>query len=324
MRSTQVTTAKLLFVALAMAAGSSAWTCGSEPDRTVGRRATHPSAPIGQDFGFLQVRSVHRWPSLRGEEHTELTLSALFVRYWGAEEEDVARHLGVSLEEPRLEPGTCELGSEVLPLPDDGWDVDEGEISVELLDAGKLVFLLPGRSELLTGAPYPEVLPNVSGLHYGRTISRLAEPPATQRFNVVGLGGDDVPSFELMSLGGPAELRIMSVAGWIPAEGPLVLSARDSLTVTWQPGQPQLDTLVRLRWGRRGGRAPGELICRPRSQTKMVVPARWLARIPIGRSTTSLQLSVETLSRAARSGPLPGRIIVLVSQSDVVPVQLVR
>ncbi len=298
--------------------------CGSEPRPTSGR----PGAALVElkqgGFVVVELRSSHHWANLHGPERGELELGAMFVHHWGGEPEDVVRQLGLRAEDPHLAPGTCVRGADLAAVPMGDFDEDAGEVSVELMDAGTMLFALEGRSDLIGGEPYPEVLPNISGHHYHRILPLATKSVSTRRVSVLGLGGRDVSAFELAGIRGPAELRWRSVGGWSPADGTAVVSARDPLVLHWTPGQPRFDTLVRLRWPARGVRPAGELVCRPTRPGRLTVPRSWLSRISTTGVNRELTLTVETVARTAQEGPLPGGVRVRVSQSDTVTLQVVR
>jgi hypothetical protein len=298
--------------------------CGSESGPSRSGTGVALAEPSQGGFVYVELRSAHHWSSLRHPERGELELGAMFVHHWGGERDDVAHQLGVRLEEPGLALGTCVRGADLVALPLGDFDEDTGELSVDLMDAGTLLFVLPGRSELLAGELYPEVLPNVSGHHYRRILPLATKSVSTRRVNVLGLGGRDVSAFELAAIRGPAELRWTSVGGWSPVDGPAVVSARDPLVLQWTPGQPRFDTLVRLRWPAWRDRRAGELVCRPRRSGRLTIPRTWLARVPITGAGREVTLTVETTARASLEGPLPGGVLVRVSQSDSVTLQVVR
>lgn len=298
--------------------------CGSESGPSASRMGAGLAEPKQGGFVYMELHSAHHWSNLRQPERGELELGAMFVHHWGGEREDVAQQLGVWLEEPNLARGTCVRGADLVALPLGDFDEDAGELSVELMDAGALLFGLEGRSELFDGEPYPEVLPNVSGHHYHRILPLATKSVSTRRVSVLGLGGRDVSAFELTGVRGPVELRWTSVGGWSPADGQAVVSARDPLVLRWTPGQPRFDTLVRLRWPARGDRPAGELVCRPGGPGRLTVPRTWLLRIPITGVGRKATLTVETTARSSAEGPLPGGVLIRVSQSDSVTLQVVR
>jgi len=298
--------------------------CGSEAGPSGSRTGAALVEPTQGGFVYVEVHSAHQWSNLRQPDRGELELWAMFVHHWGGEREDVARRLGVLVEEPQVAPGTCVRGAELFALPLGDPDTDAGEFSVELMDAGMVLFALEGRSELLAGEAYPEVLPNVSGHHYRRTLALARKSAPTRRVSVLGLGGRDVSAFELAEIRGPLELRWTSVGGWSPADGPALVSARDPLELRWSPGQPRFDTLVRLRWRAHGVRAAGELVCRPERTGRLTVPRAWLSRIPIAGVSRTVTLTVETTARTSADGPLPGGVLMRVSQSDAVTLLVVR
>lgn len=309
-------------VVLASLLGGAA--CGPEQGPSTSRQGAALAEPQQGGFVVLELRAAHYWSNLLQVERGELELGAMFVHHWGGEREDVAQQLGVQLEEPTLSPGTCARGAALFALPLGDFDEDTGEMSVELMDAGSVLFSLPGRSELLGGELFPEVLPNVSGHHYLRVLPLETRSVSTHRVNVLGLGGRDVSAFELAGIRGPSELRFTSLGGWSPADGPALVSVRDPLVLRWSPGQPRFDTLLRLRWAARGSRPAGELLCRPAHPGRFTVPRTWLSRIPIAGRERRVTLTVETTSRTKLDGPLPGGVFLRVSQSDTVSLQVVR
>ncbi len=311
-------------VAVAVAVVVALGSCGADPAPSVGRTGGGLAEPRQGGFVVVDLRSAHHWANLRQPERGELELGAMFVHHWGGEPEDVARHLGVRVEEPNLSPGVCVRIVDLIAQPLDDFDEDAPEISVELMDAGALLFALEGRSDLLGGEPYPEVLPNISGHHYHRVLPLATKSVSTRRVSVLGLGGRDVSAFELAGIRGPAELRFFSVGGWSPADGPQVVSARDPLVLRWTPGQPRFDTLVRLRWSARGPSPAGELVCRPQGPRRLTVLRTWLSRIPITGTNREVTVTVETAARVTAEGPLPGGVLMRVSQSDSVTLQVVR
>lgn len=315
---------KGLLCAGALALALSVASCGSESGPSTSRSGAALVEPRQGGFVYVELHSAHHWSNLRQPERGELELGAMFVHHWGGEREDVAHQLGVRLEEPNLAPGTCARGEDLGALPLGDFDEDAGELSVELMDAGTILFALEGRSELLGGEPYPEVLPSVSGHHYRRILPLGTKSVSTRRVSVLGLGGRDVSAFELAGIRGPAALRWTSVGGLSPADGPAVVSIRDPLALYWTPGQPRFDTLVWLRWPARGVRPAGELVCRPRRPRRFTIPRSWLSRIPITGVSREVTLTVEATARASVKGPLPGGVFLRVSQSDSVTLQIVR
>jgi hypothetical protein len=299
--------------------------CGSRPAPPSARKGGALEELRQGGFVVVELRSAHHWASLHRPERGELELGAMFVHHWGGEPEDVARQLGVRGEEElRLAPGACVRGADLAVQPLGDFDEDAPELSVELMDAGALLFALEGRSDLLGGEPYPEVLPNISGHHYHRILPLGTKSVSTRRVSVLGLGGRDVSAFELAEIHGPAELRVRGVGGWSPAEGSGVVSARDPLVLRWTPGQPRFDTLVWLRWSVRGSSPAGELVCRPVRPGRLTILRSWLSRIPMAGVSREVTLTVETAARTAIVGPLPGGVRVRVSQSDSVTLQVVR
>jgi len=298
--------------------------CGPEPGPAASRSGAALAEPKQGGFVVVELRSAHYWSTLRRPERGELELGAMFVHHWGGEPEDVVGQLGLRAEEPNLSPGTCVRGADLTVLPFDDLDEDAGEISVELMDAGTILFALEGRSDLLAGEPYPEVLPNISGHHYHRILALPSKSVSTRQVSVLGLGGRDVSAFEVAGIRGPAELRLTSVGGWSPTDGIAVVSARDPLVLRWTPGQPRFDTLIRLRWPARGVSPAGELVCRPARPGGFTVLRTWLSRVPTTGVSREMTLTVETAARAVPEGPLPGGVRVRVSQSDTVTLQVVR
>lgn len=298
--------------------------CGSESEPYASHSGAALVEPTQGGFVYVELRSSHHWSNLRQPARGELELGAMFVHHWGGVREDVARRLGVLVEEPQLARGTCVRGEDLAALPLGELDEAAGELSVELMDAGTLLFALEGRSELLVGGPYPEVLPNVSGHHYRRIISLATKSAPMRRVSVLGLGGRDVSAFELAGIRGPMELRWISVGGWSPADGPAMVSTRDPLVLRWSPGQPRFDTLVRLRWRARGVHPAGELVCRPKRPGRLTVRRSWLSRIPIVGVSREVTLTVETTARASAGGPLPGGVLMRVSQSDTATLLMAR
>jgi hypothetical protein len=272
----------------------------------------------------VELSVGHHWPSLSRPERGELELGAMFVHHWGGQREDVAQQLGVQLEEPHVTPGTCVAAAELYALPLGDFDADTGEQSVELMDAGRLLFTLPGRSELLAGETYPEVLPNVSGHHYHQVFPLATRTVSTRRVSVLGLGGRDVSSFEFGNLRGPAELRWTSVGGWSPVDSPVVVSATEPLALRWSPGERRFDTLIRLRWEGRGRHPAGELLCRSHTTGRITIGSPLLQRVPLLGQGRMVRLTVETTARVAAQGPLPGGVLVRLTQSDTVTLNLVR
>lgn len=318
------TSPKGLVIAGALAMAVSVISCGSESGPSASRMGAGLAEPDQGGFVYLDLRSAHHWSNLRQPERGELELRAMFVHHWGGDREDVAQQLGLRLDEPSLTRGTCARGADLVALPLGDFDEDAGEVSVELMDAGALLFGLEGRSELVGGEPYPEVLPNVSGHHYHRVLPLATKSVSTRRVSVVGLGGRDVSAFELTGVRGPVDLRWTTVGGWSPADGPAVVSARDPLVLRWAPGQPRFGTLVRLRWPARGARPAGELVCRPGTPGRLTVPRAWLRRIPITGAGLEATLTVETTARSSAEGPLPDGVVMCVTQSDSVTLQVVR
>ncbi len=298
--------------------------CGDEAGPSRNRLSAARVEPKQGGFAYVELRAAHHWPSLRLGERGELELGAMFVHHWGSEREDVAQQLGVRMQEQSLTPGTCVKGGDLFALPLGDFDEDAGEFSVELMDAGRILFALPGRSELLAGDVYPEVLPNVSGQHYRRVFPLGTKSVSTRRVSVLGLGGRDVSAFELAGIRGPLELRWVSVGGWAPADSPVVVSARDPLKLRWTPNQPRFETRVRLRWPARVHQPAGELVCRPAADGRLVINRSWLRRIPLVGMSRELTLTVETTARVTTQGPLPGGLLLQLSQSDSVTLQLIH
>ncbi len=313
-----------MLLLLGYAAAGLATSCGAAPDPAEGQGSPTIRELAQGSFLLLEVRSDHHWSRLGDPDRGELELGALFVHYWGSEREDVARLLGVRLEEPTVTPGTCVTSEGFRALPLGSFEEDLSQLSVELMDAGPLLVTLPDRSELLWSELYPEVLPAVSGRHYHRIIPLGSSSISIRSVGVLGLGGRDVVPFELEDLRGPQELRIQSVGGWHPDDDPPVGSAASPLSLSWAPGQPRFHTLVRLRWGASLSGPAGELVCRPRGSGRMTIGTPILRRITLAGRSREVTLSVESTAWTRLPGPLRGGAVVRLVQSDSLTLRLTR
>ncbi len=297
--------------------------CDPGPGQHTSSRDQELVAPeIAGTWAYVEVRGDHRWNPSRGERGSQLELWALFVDHSGVGAQTAARQLGLPPTLDDLGEGSCQRLGGPKSLPAVESSLDTTEASIELLDAGALYFRLPGQAYLVRPTLHPEVLPHISGVEYHKVVQAPPDGVSTQNVSVLGLGGHEVSTFELMHQAGPQEFRIRAVGGNAPGDEPLVLSAREPLRVRWAPAQAQYQAMVRLSWPRRGGRKGGTVICRPRSAGSMTLPVRWLRSALGGARSLEAQVQVVVSQRVQAKVPGAQRAVLVLAQSDAVSVSL--
>jgi hypothetical protein len=281
------------------------------------------SAPeIGGTWARLEIRAAHRWGDADAPAGGDVELRALFVAHRGVDRITAARQVGVARRPAPLAAGRCRRFGVPRSANRDRSSLAGDESSIDLLDAGALYWVLPGHSHLLRPTPYPDVLPHVAGLYYRKTIEQPPAGLSTDRVSVLGLGGAEVSTFELLRRPGPREVRLQRVAGRVPAAAPLTLSATEPATVRWGPAQSELQVRVQLGVGPLPAARPPVVECRPRRDGALTVASRWLARLRAAAERGPAWLRVAVSRQERLELPGLGRTVLRITQSDAVPVYL--
>jgi len=249
-------------------------------------------------------------------------LRALFVAHRGVDRITAERQVGVARRPAPLSAGRCRRFGVPRSAQRGRPSLAGDESSIDLLDAGALYWVLPGQSHLLRPTPYPDVLPHVAGLYYRKTIEQPAAGLSTGRVSVLGLGGAEVSTFELLRRPGPQEVRLQRVAGMSPAAAPLTLSSSEPVSLRWGPAQPELEVRVQLGVGPLPAARPPAVECRPRRDGAMTVASRWLTRLRAVADQGPAWLRVAVFRRERLDLPGLGRTVLRITQSDAVPVYL--
>ena len=234
---------------------------------------------------------------LRGQRGTvrrtePLSVRGLFVSHAGLDREDVLRVLGVPqlLKLPAVDTCVVDRGGLSPALRD---APEDGELWVDLLDAGQVALHVGDEAATLDYQYFPDVVSFVSGVTYAgsaqlaRWAMRRVRRPVV-RFS--GSGSDEVGAFSVVKEM-PPPLRLYAVGGRRARQGYVSVKGEGDLEVRWDRREGAEEPVL-VEYSRRSFGAVDTIRCVVQDDGAFIIPSEHRAELPRHDEPATDRLSV--------------------------------